>query len=200
MGASGDPIRSPPASPRVSLPRRDVSCGGRRIICRSVIETHGGSIAADNGSAQGGARFAFALPVHGASAQVFGALMPELEPEIGRRLRRAPVVTKPRPAPGRKSGRRRSAKRRSVSTLLALIGATAPPTRPVAHQRHLRRLHPASALRRLVTRAPPGIMICTRVPQQPRFPGLPAQVRTVSVDSPSRRRSRTKRRDNRRKQ
>jgi signal transduction histidine kinase len=31
-------------------------------ICRSIIEAHGGRIAADNGSAHGGARFYFLLP------------------------------------------------------------------------------------------------------------------------------------------
>jgi signal transduction histidine kinase len=32
-------------------------------ICRSVIEAHGGRIAADNESALGGARFFFTLPI-----------------------------------------------------------------------------------------------------------------------------------------
>jgi signal transduction histidine kinase len=37
-------------------------------ICRSVIEAHGGRIAADNGSSQGGARFFFTLPIARATA------------------------------------------------------------------------------------------------------------------------------------
>jgi signal transduction histidine kinase len=37
-------------------------------ICRSIIEAHGGSIRADNGSAYGGARFVFTLPVAAAPA------------------------------------------------------------------------------------------------------------------------------------
>jgi PAS domain S-box-containing protein len=37
-------------------------------ICRSIIETHGGRIAADNGSPHGGARFYFTLPSAGAGA------------------------------------------------------------------------------------------------------------------------------------
>jgi C4-dicarboxylate-specific signal transduction histidine kinase len=34
-------------------------------ICRSIIEAHGGSITADNGGVDGGARFSFTLPVAG---------------------------------------------------------------------------------------------------------------------------------------
>jgi signal transduction histidine kinase len=34
-------------------------------ICRSIIEAHGGSITAHNGSPEGGARFIFALPAAG---------------------------------------------------------------------------------------------------------------------------------------
>jgi signal transduction histidine kinase len=33
-------------------------------ICRSIIETHGGEIAADNASVHGGARFFFTLPLY----------------------------------------------------------------------------------------------------------------------------------------
>jgi signal transduction histidine kinase len=42
---------------------KDAGMGMGLRICRSVIEAHGGSIAADNESALGGARFVFSLPV-----------------------------------------------------------------------------------------------------------------------------------------
>jgi C4-dicarboxylate-specific signal transduction histidine kinase len=42
---------------------KDTGMGMGLRICRSVIEAHGGSIAADNESALGGARFVFSLPV-----------------------------------------------------------------------------------------------------------------------------------------
>ena len=44
---------------------KDSGMGIGLRICRSVIEAHGGSIAADNQSALGGARFYFTLPVAG---------------------------------------------------------------------------------------------------------------------------------------
>jgi signal transduction histidine kinase len=34
-------------------------------ICRSIVEAHGGSIAADNGGVDGGALFSFTVPVVG---------------------------------------------------------------------------------------------------------------------------------------
>jgi signal transduction histidine kinase len=37
-------------------------------IARSIIEAHHGQIRADNGSALGGARFTFVLPLDGSSA------------------------------------------------------------------------------------------------------------------------------------
>ena len=42
---------------------KDSGMGMGLRICRSVIEAHGGRIAADNGSPHGGARFFFTLPV-----------------------------------------------------------------------------------------------------------------------------------------
>jgi PAS domain S-box-containing protein len=42
---------------------KDSGMGMGLRICRSVIEAHGGRIAADNGSSHGGARFYFTLPV-----------------------------------------------------------------------------------------------------------------------------------------
>jgi PAS domain S-box-containing protein len=45
---------------------KDGGMGMGLRICRSVIEAHGGRIAADNGSSHGGARFYFTLPVAGA--------------------------------------------------------------------------------------------------------------------------------------
>ena len=42
---------------------KDAGMGMGLRICRSVIEAHGGRIAADNDSSQGGARFYFTLPV-----------------------------------------------------------------------------------------------------------------------------------------
>ena len=44
---------------------RDGGMGMGLRICRSVIEAHGGRIAADNESSHGGARFYFTLPVAG---------------------------------------------------------------------------------------------------------------------------------------
>lgn len=48
---------------------KDSGMGMGLRICRSVIETHGGNIAADNESSQGGARFHFTLPVVTTGAQ-----------------------------------------------------------------------------------------------------------------------------------
>jgi signal transduction histidine kinase len=42
---------------------KDSGMGMGLRICRSVIEAHGGRIAADNRSAHGGARFFFTLPI-----------------------------------------------------------------------------------------------------------------------------------------
>jgi len=42
-------------------------------ICRSIIEAHGGRIAADNDSAHGGARFYFTLPAAGSPVDAAGA-------------------------------------------------------------------------------------------------------------------------------
>src|SRR5262249_29626911 len=42
---------------------KDSGMGMGLRICRSVIESHGGSIAADNESVLGGARFLFNLPI-----------------------------------------------------------------------------------------------------------------------------------------
>jgi signal transduction histidine kinase len=47
---------------------KDGGMGMGLPICRSVIEAHGGRIAADNESAHGGARFSFTLPVAGTTA------------------------------------------------------------------------------------------------------------------------------------
>ena len=66
----------PGISPR-DLPRlfdsffttKDNGMGMGLRICRSVIEAHGGHIAADNESSRGGARFHFTLPVATTSAQ-----------------------------------------------------------------------------------------------------------------------------------
>ena len=41
---------------------KDNGMGMGLSVCRSIIEAHGGSIAADNGSVHGGARFLFTLP------------------------------------------------------------------------------------------------------------------------------------------
>ena len=46
---------------------KDGGMGMGLRICRSVIEAHGGRIAADNQSALGGARFFFSLPVTNAA-------------------------------------------------------------------------------------------------------------------------------------
>jgi signal transduction histidine kinase len=42
---------------------KDAGMGLGLPICRSIIEAHGGRLRADNGSAYGGARFIFTLPV-----------------------------------------------------------------------------------------------------------------------------------------
>ena len=47
---------------------KDGGMGMGLRICRSVIEAHGGHMAADNGSSLGGARFSFTLPVAGTIA------------------------------------------------------------------------------------------------------------------------------------
>ena len=47
---------------------KDAGMGLGLPICRSIIEAHGGRIRADNGSAYGGARFIFTLPVAAALA------------------------------------------------------------------------------------------------------------------------------------
>ncbi len=46
---------------------KDGGMGMGLRICRSVIEAHGGRIAADNESSQGGARFYFTLPIANAT-------------------------------------------------------------------------------------------------------------------------------------
>jgi C4-dicarboxylate-specific signal transduction histidine kinase len=48
---------------------KDSGMGMGLRICRSVIEAHGGHIAADNESSQGGARFHFTLPATATSGQ-----------------------------------------------------------------------------------------------------------------------------------
>jgi PAS domain S-box-containing protein len=47
---------------------KDAGMGLGLPICRSIIETHGGRIRADNGSPHGGARFTFTLPTAAAAA------------------------------------------------------------------------------------------------------------------------------------